>query len=205
VEVRRALLSAIVVVVLDQVTKIWAVSRLTNEPGQRIDLGWGAELQLHFNTGAAFSRGTNFGQVIAVVAIGMSVLLIRLASQRSDRFGQIVLGGLAGGAVGNLLDRIFRAEEGPLSGAVVDFLRPVDFFAIFNVADAAIVIGVIAVLAQGLLFPPDDESVDSGSKNTAESKGSETGSPVGEGIGNDLEDVNIVEDADTSDESLPSV
>ncbi len=194
---RRALLSAAVVVVLDQLTKIWAVARLVDEPGQRIALGFGAEFQLHYNKGAAFSSGTSFGQIIAVVAFGMSILLFRLASQRQDRYGQIVLGSIAGGAVGNLLDRIFRAEEGPLSGAVVDFIRPFDFFAIFNVADAAIVVGVIAVLVQAVLFPPDEPETKPTASNDSEVT-SVASSLTDDEVGQD-------EDLQEPDKSLPSV
>ncbi len=218
---KRALLSAVVVVVIDQLSKNWAINRLVEE-GERVDLGWGAQLHLHFNRGAAFSSATSFGQVIGLIAIGMSCLLLWLAHQRKDRYGQVVLGVIAGGAVGNLCDRIFRAEEGPLSGAVIDFLRPVEFFAIFNVADAAIVVGVIAVLVQAMFFPPDEGQPDSdvdpdleastdkdpdigvtedgGPDDTTVDEGAEL-----EGVAAALEDdLNMLDHEDRSDKSLPS-
>ena len=53
---------------------------------------------------------------------------------------------ILGGALGNLLDRVFRADEGFLSGKVVDFID-VTWYAVFNVADIAVVCGAIALVA----------------------------------------------------------
>ncbi|MCB1027813.1 MAG: signal peptidase II, partial [Microthrixaceae bacterium] len=49
------------------------------------------------------------------------------------------------GALGNLLDRLFRANDGLLSGKVVDFVA-VTWYAVFNVADVFVVVGAIALL-----------------------------------------------------------
>ena len=60
---------------------------------------------------------------------------------------------VAGGAIGNLIDRIVRADSGPLSGAVVDFI---DWHAygyhwpVFNIADAGITLGVGVLIAESL-------------------------------------------------------
>ncbi len=163
---KRALPIAVLVAVLDQLTKEWALARLLDEPGGTIDLPFGAQFQLHYNTGAAFSSATSIGPIIGLVVIGVIVVLLRMIYKRQDRRSQYLLGTICGGAVGNLLDRVFRDDpvngsDGPLSGAVIDFIKPVDFFAIFNVADAAVFLGVFAIVVQSLLFPPDEVMSDS--------------------------------------------
>ncbi len=61
-----------------------------------------------------------------------------------------LLAAAAGGAIGNLWDRTTRAETGPLSGEVVDFIA-VDWFAIFNVADIFTTLGLLGWAALYLL------------------------------------------------------
>ena len=68
-----------------------------------------------------------------MIAALMGWICVRLA--RGDRVaGTVFLAVAAGGAAGNLWDRISRADDGPLTGHVVDFIA-VDWFAVFNVAD----------------------------------------------------------------------
>lgn len=55
------------------------------------------------------------------------------------------LGLIQGGAIGNVVDRLFRDGDGFLGGAVIDFLEIGDWWPVFNIADAAIVVGAIAV------------------------------------------------------------
>jgi len=63
---------------------------------------------------------------------------------------------VAGGAAGNLLDRLFRTgDDSPLTGAVVDFID-VEWYAVFNVADAAVVVGLIWFVLLELLGSPSD-------------------------------------------------
>ncbi len=140
---------ALALVVVDQLTKRWALDRLSPgpclEPDDCIDLIAGARLRLVFNTGAAFASGTNWGPILAVLAAVITVVLLVLAWLRPDRLGAGLLGVVAGGAVGNLIDRVTRAEDGPLSGAVVDFVD-LGWWPVFNVADSAIVCGVTALI-----------------------------------------------------------
>lgn len=144
----RALVMAAVIVAVDQVTKQWAVNRLDRAPcsveGSCIDLFWTLRFRLSFNSGAAFSSFTGGGSVLGVIAIGMSIYLAVLASRSTDSWSPWVFGAIIGGAVGNLTDRVFRADDGVLSGAVVDFID-FQFWPIFNVADIAIVGGVIVL------------------------------------------------------------
>jgi signal peptidase II len=76
------------------------------------------------------------------------VVWLVAASRRASRGASLVtaagLGLLLGGALGNLADRVFRHH----SGAVIDFIQIVSWWPVFNVADAAIVVGVI-LLALG--------------------------------------------------------
>jgi len=157
-----------VIAVADQITKRWALDRLTpgscDAPDACIDLIAGARLHLVFNTGAAFARGQGFGPVLGVLVILITVAVLVAAGRRADRLGSALLGLVAGGAVGNLIDRISRAEDGILSGAVVDFVD-LGWWPVFNVADAAVVCGVIGFVALAWLRPeagavttPDVES-----------------------------------------------
>ena len=159
---RLAFAVAAIVVVLDQITKNWAERSLaavpcSSSPDACIELFWTLRLHLHYNTGAAFSTGTGLGPLLAVIAAAMSVLLFNMARTRADRLGAFLLGLIAGGAIGNLSDRVIRADDGPLSGAVIDF---VDFqwWPIFNVADSAVVVGVITFIVYSLIAPEAGEA-----------------------------------------------
>lgn len=108
------------------------------------------QLRLLFNTGASFSILTNAGPVLAIVAFGVIGLIVYVLGDASRRIEAVALGMVLGGAIGNLLDRLFRGS-GLLDGAVVDFID-FSFFATFNVADAAINIGVVLLLVGTFLL-----------------------------------------------------
>ncbi|MFV2117433.1 signal peptidase II [Streptomyces sp. Act-28] len=91
------------------------------------------------NPGAAFGIGEAFTVVFTVIAAAVVVVIVRLARKLYSLPWAIALGLLLGGALGNLTDRIFR-EPGVFEGAVVDFIAPAHF-AVFNLADSAIVCG----------------------------------------------------------------
>lgn len=153
------MLVAAVVVIVDQLTKWWALEALErgpcSEPGNCIDLILGVKFNLVFNTGAAFTSGSDYGPIFAVLAFFMTGLLLYLASKRPDRLGSTLFAVIAGGAAGNLIDRVFRADGGLFNGAVVDFID-VGWWPVFNVADSAIVIGVIGVLIVTAREPDPD-------------------------------------------------
>ena len=142
---------AAVVVVLDQLTKAWAVNALADGPIVIIEDF--LELQLTFNTGAAFSILSDLarsGPILGIVVIGV-VLLILFALRDASHIGEAVgLGLVLGGALGNLIDRLFRGD-GFMDGAVVDFID-FSFFATFNVADSAVTIGVAILLVSTFFF-----------------------------------------------------
>lgn len=137
-----------VTVVLDQLTKWWAVEALS-DPTRTIDLFWTLRFRLLYNYGTAFSLTSDSGPIVSVVAVVVVVYL--LVSGRSQRSGLVVTsyGLVVGGTVGNVLDRIFRIGDGFLGGGVVDFVDP-QWFPVFNLADAALTIGIGLLLVAGM-------------------------------------------------------
>lgn len=128
---------------VDQLTKAWALSYLGD--GRIVELMLGARLELAFNPGVAFGLGGTIGTplVLALVAIAvaLAVWVIVRAVRGSGLAGTAFLAVAAGGAFGNIWDRTSRANDGPLTGEVVDFIA-VDWFAIFNVADIFTTCGI---------------------------------------------------------------
>lgn len=142
-----ALAVAAGVLVLDQLTKQWALWALEDGPIALIGDEF-LRLRLVRNPGAAFGRLTGLGgwlALLAVVAVVVIVLSLRSTERRSEA---VALGLILGGALGNLVDRLFRGD-GLADGEVVDFID-FSFFPTFNVADTAITLGAIAALALAL-------------------------------------------------------
>lgn len=137
-----ALIVAAVIVVLDQVTKAWAVAVASEDPIPVID-GW-FQILVTRNPGASFSTFTNGGQVIALIAVGIVIGIVALVDRVPSNLDAAALGLVLGGAAGNLIDRIVRGD-GFLDGAVIDWFDP-SFFPTFNVADSAITVGTIVLL-----------------------------------------------------------
>ena len=138
---------------LDVVTKLLVVAKLT--PGQPVHV-LGSFLQLDYtrNSGAAFSIGWGYTAIFSLIAIGVVVVILRLARRLYSAPWALALGLLLGGAIGNLTDRVFRAP-GPFRGWVVDFVQ-FPHFAIFNLADSAITCGgVLMVLLAFRGLHPD--------------------------------------------------
>lgn len=150
---------AAAVVVADQATKWWAVNRL--EGGRVIEVIWTLRLRLTTNSGIAFSLATGAGAIAGVVALGIVAVLV-LYARRQDALGVLVaIGLILGGALGNLCDRVVRADDGVFSGEVVDFVD-LGWWPVFNVADAAVVIGGVLLVFVGAGPPraPTPEPVD---------------------------------------------
>jgi signal peptidase II len=155
-----AVMLAIAAVVLagDQASKALVVTRLPlGHPPVRLLDGL-ITLQLTFNAGAAFSFGTSYTVVIALVAVGTVFVIIRTARRLRSAGWSVALGLLLGGTLGNLTDRLFRAP-GPLRGRVVDWINLPHFPWTFNIADssitcAAVLIAILAVLNVRLDGPP---------------------------------------------------
>ncbi|MFF3667977.1 signal peptidase II [Microtetraspora malaysiensis] len=126
---------AAVVLVADQLSKIWAVSALSG--GERVTvLPRLLEFRLVYNPGAAFSFATEATPVFAVAA-AVAVAGILYAGRRlRSAAWTYALGGMLGGATSHLLDRLARSP-GFGRGHVVDFI---DYGGLFvgNVADIAL-------------------------------------------------------------------
>jgi signal peptidase II len=140
------LLIAAIVVVVDQLSKQWALSTL--DDGRTIDIVGSLRFNLAFNKGMAFSQGTGFGPVIGVVALLVVVGLLVSIGRSTSRVYPLAVGLIIGGAVGNVLDRLFR-DPGWLRGGVVDFID-LQWWPIFNVADIAVTVGGALLLVSTL-------------------------------------------------------
>ncbi len=98
-------------------------------------------VRLVLNPGAAFSFATGMTWVFTLIAVAVVVVVVRVARRLDSRAWAVALGLLLGGAVGNLLDRLFR-PPGFARGHVVDFIDYGGFF-VGNVADIAIVAAAV--------------------------------------------------------------
>jgi signal peptidase II len=133
------------VVLLDLVTKLVVVATIA--PGEDIRvLGGLVYLTQWRNAGAAFSFAEGATVLFSLVAVAVAVVIVRTARRLYSTGWAVTLGLVLGGAVGNLIDRIFR-DPGFLRGGVVDFLSvfgpDARYFPVFNVADSAITCGGI--------------------------------------------------------------
>ncbi len=137
---------ASIVVVLDQITKHWALNTLDDRD---IEVVWTLQFNLAFNTGMAFSRGEGLGPVIAVVALVVVVFFLVRLGREGGRLAAVATGLIVGGAIGNIIDRAFRGD-GILDGAVVDFID-FQWFPIFNIADMGITIGGALLVLSSVL------------------------------------------------------
>ncbi len=147
---RRGLAVAAAVAVADQLVKWWAIPALSATPG-------GIEVLPFFNLVMVWNRGVSFGLLggaalppwllagfAGLVAVGLAVWLARV----DGRWLVVGIGLIIGGAVGNIVDRLRH-------GAVADFLDfhiGVYHWPAFNVADAAISVGLVALVIDSLLI-----------------------------------------------------
>mgnify|MGYP000491059594 CR=1 FL=1 len=152
---RQLLSVAALVLALDIATKVLAVKLLVpNEPVPII--GDTVSWTLVRNSGAAFSMATGYTWVLTLIAMGVVGGIVWMGRRLVSPWWALGLGLVLGGALGNLMDRVFRAP-GPLRGHVVDFLS-IGWWPVFNLADSAVVCG--AALLVGLsLFGYDFDAV----------------------------------------------
>lgn len=147
------LLSAATLVVLDQSTKWWALQAL--DGGRVIDIFWTLRLRLVFNTGAAFSTFQGLGPLLGIAGAAVAATLLLNRRLVRGRVSAVCVGSVAGGALGNLADRLLRAGDGFLSGAVVDFID-VQWWPVWNVADMGVVVGGAALVLSACRPPRQD-------------------------------------------------
>ena len=146
-------ISCVAIVALDQFVKLWCVNVL--EPIGKIPVIEGVfNLRFVENTGAAFSmlRGNTVFLIIVPALAAAFMFYLLLSKKITSKIGSWGITLILAGAVGNLIDRIFRG------GAVVDLF---DFelinFPVFNVADIAVTVGAILFFIF-LIFIYDDKS-----------------------------------------------
>ncbi len=137
----------VVVVILDQITKVWVDSSLSY--GEQIPVTSWFNITLAYNTGAAFSFLSDAGGwqrwffigISVIISIVLIVWLFRM--RRDEKWLGIAVSLILGGAIGNnLIDRV-------IYGHVVDFIQiyyDTWYFPSFNVADAAISVGTVLLL-----------------------------------------------------------
>jgi signal peptidase II len=133
----RAGLVLVAVLLCDQAVKRLVTSSL--ERGETRDLVLGIKLVNVRNTGVAFGQLQNAGLIVSVViGLALLALLVYFTRHASRPLIWLPTGMLLGGALGNIVDRIRE-------GAVVDFVK-LPYWPAFNVADAAITLGVVVLL-----------------------------------------------------------
>jgi signal peptidase II len=144
---------ATTVVVVDQLTKWWAVETLST---RTIDIVWKLRLTLVENRGTAFSLTQSGGPLITLLALAVVGGLLWYSRGVRSRWALVALGLIAGGAIGNLIDRAFRGDAGFMQGAVIDFID-VQFWPVWNVADMGVTVGAV-LLVLVMVFGPTDGS-----------------------------------------------
>lgn len=142
--------AAVVIYAADQLSKLWVISTLP--PGVPVPV-WGSFLVFEYvkNPGAAFSFASGATWVFSLIATAVVIFIIVNARKIRSVWWAIVFGLLLGGTLGNLTDRLFR-EPSFGQGHVIDFISmPWMLPAIYNVADAAIVVSMVLLCILVLL------------------------------------------------------
>jgi signal peptidase II len=134
--------TAFLVFLADYLTKHVAVKYLIEGP--IYIFGDVFKLQLLFNTGAAFSLATSATIFLSVFSMSAAAGIFYFASRIDSNKWALALGLVLGGIFGNLSDRIFR-EPGGLQGPVVDWISVLSW-PTFNIADSAVVVGVLTIV-----------------------------------------------------------
>jgi signal peptidase II len=135
---------AAAVVLVDLLTKRWASIELVSEP--LVIIPGFLELSYTENPGAAFSLFQNAGPFLGAAAIAVTTGLLMSLRRERPLLETAAFGLIIGGALGNLIDRIFRGE-GVLDGYVIDWVN-LWWIPTFNMADMSITIAVGLLLIQ---------------------------------------------------------
>lgn len=141
-----ALLVAVAATALavDQLSKLWA-ERTLETP---ISVFGSVRLALTTNRAGAFGLGGSYVPFLAVGALALVIWMATTGEATKRPLPSVAAGLVLGGAVGNIVDRVFRSP-GFLRGAVVDFID-LRWWPVFNLADVAITCGCILLLLSGL-------------------------------------------------------
>lgn len=134
---------ALAVILADQISKAWALAVLGD--GRRISIiGETFDLRLVMNPGSAF--GLFRGATLWIALASSVIVVVVIVWALRDPSAPIWLGLVIGGGVGNLIDRVIQPPGGG-RGHVVDFIY-LSFWPTFNLADAAISVGVVLLMVQ---------------------------------------------------------
>lgn len=156
---RRVVLIMALIAVVDQAVKQLMLSWL--EPGVPMPvIGDWFRFYLLFNSGAAFSMGESLTWLFTTIQLAFVAGALVVAPKLHGRWEVLGVALIAGGALGNVIDRLFRAP-GFFFGHVVDYIS-VGSFAVFNIADACITVGVAVLLAAMLLTEGDEPRGEAG-------------------------------------------
>ena len=129
---------AVMWVTLDQLTKSWAQANLTGHP----EFIFGhVGFELVYNSGIAFGIASGDSPLITIFGLAVSLVLLIALFRTRRIFSTIGVALVLGGAMGNVVDRIFRHN----GGAVIDFLHS-GFWPTFNLADLGVVVGLAMVI-----------------------------------------------------------
>ncbi len=178
--------TAVGIVLIDQVTKAWAVAhlqpRIESDEGPLYIIDPLLRLTYVENTGAAWGMGAGYTWIFTIVAVVVGIVIVRFARTITSRAWALALGGLLGGLLGNLIDRLTR-PPGPGLGSVVDFIG-LPNFPVFNVADMAITCSAVAMIIlawRGIPLSesePNGSSSDDSSSNDSRSEESASQAPM---------------------------
>lgn len=152
--------TALLALLLDQWVKHLSTENLTEGEPVRI-LGGLVWLSLLRNSGAAFSLGSGYTWIFPIVTLVVIVWIGWMTTRLRSLPWALALGLVLGGALGNLGDRLFRAP-GVFQGHVVDMISLFgpngQYFAVFNIADSCLSIGVVLAVLLELLGRQRDGS-----------------------------------------------
>lgn len=172
-------LLAAAVILIDQLTKVWAVAALSDGSRVRL-LGSWLSLVLLRNPGAAFSFATGQTWLFALIAVVVSGIVVWVSRRLASTWWALALGLVLGGAVGNLVDRLVRSP-GFLRGRVIDFLDYGGHF-VGNIADIAIVVAAGIVMVLSILgVNLDGSRVGKPAENTSSDQEPDPGADPAEG------------------------
>jgi signal peptidase II len=132
----RALLVVVAVLILDQVSK--AIIRTTIEQGDKVEIFSFLHLVNTRNDGIAFGGLGGSWLVIVLVVVALVGIIVVFDRYGTRRGAWLPAGLLLGGALGNIIDRVFE-------GSVTDFIK-FPHWPQFNVADIAVTFGVISLI-----------------------------------------------------------
>lgn len=156
---RLGLFAAVLVLAADQLSKWWVLNGIDLPDHGPVVLLPVLDLTMVWNRGVTFGMlnglGAWSGPVIAIVALVIVAALGLWLRRATSAWTAVAIGAVAGGAIGNVMDRLRH-------GAVVDFIHAhvgAWSWYVFNVGDAAIVCGVIALVAESFLHRETPDSL----------------------------------------------